>query len=225
MIPWTCLATADAPGGGTIRLLRRGAETSIRLGDGNELMNDRLGGSEAALARLALEAAAGLARPRILIGGLGMGFTLRAALAVLPPGARVVVSEIVAALPGWAGAHMADLFDGCLEDPRVTVRIGDVADEIAGGGPWDAILLDVDNGPGGVTRAGNCGLYDDRGLAAARSALAPGGTLAVWSAGLDRAFAARLARAGLSVREHAVRARGGRRGARHVIWIARRAPA
>jgi spermidine synthase len=221
MLPWVHLATATAPGGDTLRLLRRGDEFSIRLQGGNELMNSRLGGSEEALATLALARLADRPAPRVLIGGLGMGFTLRAAQAVAPPGARLVVSEIVPELVGWAEEHMATVFGGCLSDPRVEVRIGDVGAAIReAGARFEAILLDVDNGPDGLTRMENDALYQESGLQAARRALAPGGVLAVWSAAPDRAFAKRLERCGFAVSPHPVRARGTRSGPRHMIWIA-----
>jgi spermidine synthase len=124
MLPWIHLATA--PCGDALRLLRRGDEFSIRLQDGNELMNSRLGGSEEALATLALDCVADRPAPRVLIGGLGMGFTLRAAQAVAPADARLIVSEIVPDLVGWARQHMAAVFGDCLSDPRVEVKTGDV---------------------------------------------------------------------------------------------------
>ena len=223
MLPWIQLATATAPDGDTLRLLRRGDEFSIRLKGGNELMNSRLGHSEEALATLALEHLAGRPAPRLLIGGLGMGFTLRAALAVLPPDARLVVSEIVPELVGWAGQHMGAVFGGCLSDPRVRIETRDVGVLIReAAGAFDAILLDVDNGPEGLTRAGNDALYREDGLTSARRALVPGGVLAVWSAAPDAAFPQRLARSGFEVTTHMVRASRGKRGNRHTIWIAER---
>ncbi|QBX35950.1 spermidine synthase [Paracoccus liaowanqingii] len=226
MLPWIELASAVAPGGDRLRLLRRGDEFSIRLQGGNELMNSRLGGSEEALARLALDRLAGRAAPCVLIGGLGMGFTLRAAQAVAPPGARLVVSEIVPELVAWAGQQMAPVFGSCLSDPRVEIRLGDVGAQIgAGAGVFDAILLDVDNGPGGLTRPDNDGLYGNPGLRAAHRALTPGGVLAVWSAEPDAGFTRRLARCGFEARSHTVRAARGGGGSRHVIWIAVRAGA
>jgi len=186
-----------------------------------ELMNSRRSGSEEALASLAC-AALGGPGPRVLIGGLGMGFTLRAALAALPAFAQVEVAELVPAVVAWAHGPMAELFAGSLEDPRVTVRQADVADLIAAGrGAYDAILLDVDNGPGGLTTEANDGLYGAAGLSRAAAALKPGGVLAVWSATKDAPFVQRLARGGWTVEEHQARP-GGRRGARHVIWLARR---
>lgn len=223
MVPWIELATATAPQGGLLRLMRRGDEVSIRLGDGNELMNSRLGGSEEALAIVALGRLVPSPVPRVLIGGLGMGFTLRAALAVLPSGAHVTVAEIVPDLIDWARGPMEQVFDGCLSDPRVALRTGDVGAMIgADAAAWDAILLDVDNGPDGLTRAGNGALYDARGLAASHLALRAGGILGVWSAAPDRTFAARLAGCGFDVEERSVRAGHGGRGARHTIWAAAR---
>ena len=223
MLPWIHLATASAPGGGTLRLLRRGDEFSIRLDDGNELMSSRLSGSEEALAELAVDRLDGRSAPRVLIGGLGMGFTLRAAQRVAPPDARLIVSEIVPDLIDWADRHMAALFCDCLRDPRVEVRPGDVLDEIRQArAAFDAILLDVDNGPDGLTRGDNDALYGEPGLRAAGRALRPGGILAVWSAAPDAGFSRRLSRCGFDVRTHDVRAGRTRRGARHTVWIATR---
>ena len=225
MKPWILLATATAPEGGAIRLLRRGDEVSIRLEDGNELMNSRLGGSEEALATLALERIVGRAAPRVLIGGLGMGFTLRAAQAVAPPDARLVVSEVLPQLVDWAGQYMTEVFGDCLADPRVEVRIRDVGSEIrAAVAGFDAILLDVDNGPDGLTRTENDALYGEAGLRAARRALTPGGVLAVWSAAPDRGFSRRLARCGFDATTDVVRAGRTKRGVRHTIWVAVRSP-
>jgi spermidine synthase len=222
MIPWIQLDAVQVPDGGQLRLMRRGAELSIMSG-ATELMNSRLSGSEKALADLSCTPLRSHARPRVLIGGLGMGFTLRAALAVLPGSAEVVVAELVLAVVAWAHGPMAELFAGCLADPRVTIREADVADVIGEArAAYDAILLDVDNGPGGLNRAVNDGLYSAAGLAAAAAALKPDGVLAVWSAAQDDGFVGRLRRGGYGVEEHRVRATGGRRGARHIIWLARR---
>ena len=220
MIPWVQLDSARTPDGAQeLRLTRRGAEFSIMLGT-NELMNSRLSGSEEALARLTCERIAGRRKPRILIGGLGMGFTLRAALAALEKDAAITVAELVPEVIAWARGPMAEIFDGCLDDPRVTIREADVGQLIAAeSAAWDAILLDVDNGPEGIVYKGNDALYSPTGLAAARSALKPGGVLAVWSQGPDSAFTRRLKQAGFAVEEIGVRAHG-KRGARHVIWIA-----
>ncbi len=223
MIPWVHIDTADIPGGeGTLRLKRRGTEFSIMLGD-NELMNSRLSGSEQALATLACERLQGRP-PRLLIGGLGMGFTLRAALDKLGPQADVVVAELVPAVVAWARGPMAEVFKGSLDDPRVTIREADVGALIeAGRGGWDAILLDVDNGPDGLTRESNDRLYSAGGLRSAFAALRPGGLLAVWSSGPDAAFTKRLKQAGFAVEEVRARANGKGGGARHVIWIAAKA--
>jgi spermidine synthase len=153
VIPWVLLDTAPIPGGGTLRLKRRGAEYSIMLGD-NELMNSRLSGSEQALATLSCERIGARPEPRLLIGGLGMGFTLRAALAALPERAQVVVAELVPAVIAWARGPMAEVHGASLTDPRVRIEETDVGLAIgASRGAYDAILLDVDNGPDGLTRA------------------------------------------------------------------------
>ena len=218
MLPWIPIDTAPIPGGGELRLKQRGEEFSIMLGD-NELMNSRLSGSEEALATLSAARISPNVAPKILIGGLGMGFTLRAALKALPPSARVEVAELVPAVIAWARGPMAKVFAGSLNDSRVTIREGDVGQMIRSGAAYDSILLDVDNGPDGLTRKANDGLYDAPGLAAARKALKPGGVLAVWSSGPDEDFSRRLRKAGFAVEE--VRVRAGRsRGARHVIWLA-----
>jgi spermidine synthase len=221
MIPWVMIDTAQIPGAdGELRLMRRGDEFSIKLGQ-NELMNSRLSGSEAALATLACKRIAGVKRPKLLIGGLGMGFTLRAALAVLGPDAQITVAELVPAVVAWARGPMAEIFGDSLGDPRTRILEVDVRELIKSrAGAFHAILLDVDNGPEGLTRKANDALYSASGLKAAHAALRPDGVLAVWSSGPNAAFSKRLAGAGFDVNEVAVRAtaRGG--GARHVIWIA-----
>jgi spermidine synthase len=222
MIPWVHLASAQAPEGGELKLMQRGHEYSIMLG-GNELMGTRLSGSEEALARLCAERIGERPGARLLIGGLGMGFTLRAALACLAPDAKITVAELVPAVVEWARGPLASVFDGCLHDPRVTVFAGDVGDLIRGHPlAWDAIALDVDNGPEGLTRPANDGLYSPAGLGAAKHALTPGGVLAVWSSAPSERFAGRLAKAGFAVEEKRVRAGRTGRGARHVIWLAAR---
>jgi spermidine synthase len=219
VIPWSLVDTAQVPGGGALRLMRRGAELSIRLGH-NELMNSRVGGSEAALASMACERIRARPQPRLLIGGLGMGFTLRAALAALGAKAQLTVAELVPAVAAWARGPMAELFGDSLNDPRVQLCEADVAELIRQARQaFDAILLDVDNGPAGLSRAANDGLYDMAGLGAAHAALRPGGVLAVWSSAPDAGFSRRLARNGFDAAETTVRANG----ARHVIWIATRA--
>jgi spermidine synthase len=223
MIPWEKLDSTKIPGSdGELRLMRRGKEFSIMLGT-NELMNSRLSGSEAALATLAAKQIEKVAKPAILIGGLGMGFTLRAALAVFGSKAKIVVSELVPAVVTWARGPMAPVFGDSLDDVRVSVRETDVADIIrAQRSAFDAILLDVDNGPEGLTRKDNDALYDVAGLMRAHAALRPGGVLAIWSSGPHATFSRRLRSAGFDVSEVNVRATGRGGGARHVIWIARK---
>ena len=221
MIPWTLIDTAIMPdGGGELRLKQRGTEFSIMLGT-IELMNSRLSGSEEALAKLSYDRVRNHPRPYMLIGGLGMGFTLRAALAELPADARITVGELVPAVVAWARGPMAEVFAGCLDDKRVTIREGDVGRLILSGQSiYDAILLDVDNGPEGLTRRANDNLYSVAGLRAARQALKPNGVLSVWSSAPDPGFTRRLKEAGFVVDELSVRASTKGRGARHVIWMA-----
>jgi spermidine synthase len=221
MIPWEELDTAAVPGGGEkLRLMRRGAEYSIMAGS-TELMNSRMSGSEEALAELACARIAQRPAPAILIGGLGMGFTLRAAPAALGPDAAVSVAELIPAVVAWARGPLAHITGASLGDPRVAVHEGDVGELIRSGrSAYDAILLDVDNGPHGLSRAENDSLYDPAGLSTARRALRPGGVLAVWSSAPDAAFTRRLGAAGFAVDEVPVRARKSGRGARHMIWIA-----
>jgi spermidine synthase len=223
MIPWVKIDTARIPGTvEELRLMRRGAEFSIMLGT-NELMNSRLSGSEAALATLAARKIEATTKPHLLIGGLGMGFTLRAALAVLGTGARIVVAELVPAVVAWARGPMAEIFGDSLSDPRVRIDETDVSEIIRSSeAKFNAILLDVDNGPEGLTRKANDALYRSAGLKAACAALRPGGVLAVWSSGPNATFSKRLRGAGFDVNEVAVRATGRGGGARHVIWIATR---
>ena len=221
MIRWVQLAVATVPDdGGELRLMRRGSEYSIMSGS-IELMNSRVSGSEEALATLAGARLGGAPAPHVLVGGFGMGFTLRAVLASLGPKARITVAELVPAVIAWARGPMAGLTGGCLDDPRVRVVEGDVARLIgAAEGVYDAILLDVDNGPEGLSRAANDRIYDRAGLDAARRALRPGGILAVWSASPSAPFSQRLRKAGFQVEEHRVRATRTGGGARHMIWLA-----
>ena len=221
MIPWVHLHTAKVPGGGKdeLRLMQRGVEFAIFAGP-TPLMNSRMSGSEIALAQLACDRLRGRKNCRVLIGGYGMGFTLRAALAGLGAGARIIVAELVPAVLTWARGPMAELTGGCLSDPRVSIREGDVRDVIAAErASFDAILLDVDNGPDGLSSSANDRLYDLRGLEAARKALRPKGLLAIWSAAPNAEFAGRLGRAGFTVDEIKARANKGR-GLRHIIWAA-----
>lgn len=184
-------------------------------------MSSRMSGSEEALGTLACDRVPPDAR--ILIGGYGMGFTLRAVLGRLGPRGRIDVAELVPAVIEWARGPMAAFANGCLDDARVTVIERDVGAVIGVAREcYDAILLDVDNGPDALTRKGNDALYAPAGLAAARAALRPGGVLAIWSAAADAAFTRALTRAGFAVEEITIRARASGKGARHVIWLATR---
>ena len=221
MIPWLQIDTAQVPGADIeLRLMRRGEEFSMMLGQ-NELMNSRLSGSEEALATLTCKKIEAVKRPHLLVGGLGMGFTLRAALAVLGREARITVAELVPAVIAWARGPMAGLFGDSLADPRASIREADVVDVIkTSPSAFDAILLDVDNGPEALIRKANDALYDRNGLQAIRRALRPGGILAVWSSGPNIAFTKRLRAADFDVNEVGVRATTKRSGAHHVIWFA-----
>lgn len=222
MLPWIQLDRATIPGdGGELRLKQRGSEFSIMLGS-TELMNSRLSGSEEALATLSCERIAGRKAPSMLVGGLGMGFTLRAALGALPQDARVVVAELVPAVVDWARGPLADIHKGTLDDPRVAIHVGDVGALIRSRkAAYDAILLDVDNGPDGLTRVSNDNLYSHNGLRAAMQALRPNGVLAVWSSAPDSAFTRRLRDVGFAADEVPVRANS-KNGARHIVWLATR---
>ncbi len=223
MIPWELIDSSRVPGtGGELRLYRRGREFSI-MANGAELMNSRAHGSEDALAELACSRIADRPAPRVLIGGLGMGYTAAAALRRLGAEGRVVVAELVPAVVEWNHGPLSDLAGHPLQDRRITVREMDVALVMKGEKQaYDAILLDVDNGPEAMTREGNSWLYTPAGLDAARAALRPTGVLAVWSAGPDQAFSRRLVQAGFDVDEVCVRARGPKGGGRHTIWLAGR---
>jgi spermidine synthase len=228
MIARELLGTAHVPGGEVLRLYAHGRDFMIVLGQG-DLMSTRMRHSEEQLAELTLERLE-TREPHLLVGGYGMGFTLRAALAARPE-VRVTVAELVPEIVEWARGPMAELTAGCLDDPRVTLGMGDVAayiDDAADGttGQYDAILLDVDNGPDALVHEQNRRIYSFAGLRAAKAALAPGGVLAVWSAARDAAFTRRLEKAGFTVEEVEVRARtsakdGRGKGPRHVIWFAR----
>ena len=221
MIPRILLGTAKIPGGEELRLFSHGRDFMIVLGS-NELMSTRMRFSEETLATMTLERLDNATSPHVLVGGYGMGFTLRAALAKVGPQARFTVAELVPEIIEWARGPMAEIAAGCLADPRVRLRMGDVAEAILlAPDPLDAILLDVDNGPDGLVRADNNLLYRKSGLHNARQALRPGGILAVWSAWKDPKFAQRLSEVGFEVEEVEVRARANGKGPRHVIWFAR----
>jgi len=225
MNPWVLIDTVPLPDGrGNIRLIQRADEFSIMLGT-IALMNSRLSGSEEAMAELAWERIKDRPRAHMLIGGLGMGFTLRAALAALPATTKITVAELMPAVVAWGRGPMAAIFDGCLDDPRVDIKVNDVRRVIkAAKASYDTILLDVDNGPDGLTVETNDALYSMAGLNAAKAALRPGGVLAIWASAPDRAFTQRLQRAGFAVEEVRVRANAKARGSRHVIWLATNTP-
>jgi spermidine synthase len=221
MNPWVLLDQVEVPGdGGEMKLYQRAFEFSISVKN-EELMNSRMHGSEDALAELTCKRITDRKDPHVLVGGLGMGFTLGAALEHLGDHARVVVAELVPAVVQWNRTHLAELAGRPLDDPRVTVRESDVRLVIKEqAAAYDAILLDVDNGPDGLTHEGNDRLYTHGGLAAAKAALKPGGILGVWSAEPDKSFSKRLRGSGFSIEEVSVRARGKRGGRRHTIWLA-----
>ena len=220
MRPWELLGQTRTPDDEELSLTRQGSEYVI-LASGKPLMSSRMHGSEEALATFGCRRARTLDAPSVLIGGLGMGFTLRATLDLLPPDAHVVVAELVPDLVEWNRGPLGPLAGHPLKDSRVAVEIGDVGAAIrASRDRFDAILLDVDNGPAAFTASENESLYSDRGLAAARSALKAGGVLAVWSAREDRRFEQRLRYAGFTVTVERVRARLKKGGPRHVIFLA-----
>ena len=220
MKPRELIATAKAPGGVELRLIRHDNDHVIMV-DSNELMSSRLGGSEEALATLSCDRLREQTKPHLLIGGYGMGFTLRAALSRLGPAAKITVAELVPEIIDWARGPMATLTAGGLDDPRVRLILGDVSAEItAANKRYDAILLDVDNGPSGLTATANDSLYSMNGLARSRAALQPGGVLAIWSAAPDDAFTRRLDKAGFKAEQVTVRARSNGKGPRHTIWFA-----
>jgi spermidine synthase len=227
MLPRDILASASIPDGDTLTLVSHGRDFIIMLGR-DELMGTRMQFSEEQLARLTLEQLTAPA-PRVLIGGYGMGFTYRAALERLPQRGRIIVAEIVPEILDWARGPMAALTGDTLDDPRGNICIGDVAaliDDANDGtcDKYDAILLDVDNGPDGIVRDANYRLYSRTGLGKARDALSTGGVLAIWSAAPDHKFTRRLKEAGFDVEAREVRARPNNKGPRHTIWFARKAP-
>ena len=219
MRPWELLGQTRTPDGEDISLTRQGSEYVI-LASGKPLMSSRMHGSEEALADLGCREARTRDAPCVLVGGLGMGFTLRATLDLLPPGATVVVAELVPAVVEWNRGPLGPLAGHPLKDARVMVDVGDVADTLrASAGRFDAVLLDVDIGPAAFTATHNTRLYDDGGLAAARGALKSGGVLAVWSAWEDRRFEQRLKHGGFKVQVERVRGRLKKGGPRHTIFL------
>lgn len=223
MIPWQVIDRKEIPGGeGEITLRRRASDFSIRTAT-TELMNSRLHGSEEALAELTCDRLRHRSEVKLLIGGLGMGYTLAAALKHSGKDTRVTVCELVPAVVGWNMEHLGHLAGRPLEDPRVSVVEGDVLQVIqAKHSFWDAILLDVDNGPAGLTREANDSLYSMAGLKNCFAALNPGGILAVWSYGPDEEFSKRLRKCNFSTETITVRARKSGKGRRHTIWLAQK---
>jgi len=216
VIPWHTLGSARAPDGGELVLYQRGGEFVIRV-DGRELMSSRAHGSEEEMARRAC----GSGARDVLIGGLGLGYTVRAALDALPADARVVVAEIVPAVVEWNRGPLAHLAGRPLEDLRVSVEVADVGRVLRAGRRFDAILLDVDNGPVALTRKANHALYGPTGITVAKSALRRGGVLAVWSAHRDDRFVSRLRKAGFTPEAVDVPARGVAGGPMHTIFFGR----
>lgn len=216
--------TAQVPGGAELQLISHGRDHMITL-ERNELMSTRMQFSEEQLAELTIDRLTA-PKPNVLIGGYGMGFTLRAALARLGPDAKVVVAELMPEIIQWAKGPMAHLTGDCLADPRLSLEITDVADpigEAADGmrAQFDAILLDVDNGPDGLVREENDKLYSPRMLRQMGEAMAPGGVLSIWSADKDPRFTNRLEKNGFEVEVSEVRARPNNKGPRHTIWFAK----
>lgn len=224
MIPWEHLDNTPVPDGGTMQLWRRGDEYVLRV-DGKDLMSSRVFGSEEALAELPLSRLQNTSDVRVLIGGLGMGFTLRAALLNTKKTSEIVVAEVVPGVVAWNHGPLAHLANHPLDDPRSSVFEGDVRELIENPtSGFDAILLDVDNGPDGLTRSANAWLYETKGLSQTLKALRPKGFLAVWSAFEDPQFTKRLKNAGFHVEVVPVRARGKtKKGSRHTIWLAQKA--
>jgi spermidine synthase len=219
--PWDVIGHERTPDGTELTLMRHTSEYVIKA-DGQILMSSRMHGSEEALATLGCADARTLTRPRVLIGGLGMGFTLRAALDCLPPDAIVRVTELIPSVVEWNRGPLAALAQQPLDDPRVRVEVDDVIHTMrANISSFDAILLDVDNGPSALTASANAGLYGEAGIAVARRSLKPGGVLAVWSAKDDDRFERRLRSAGFSVERNRVSNRQGKRGSQHTILVAR----
>ena len=219
MKPWELIGRTLAPDGTDLSLTLRDGEYVI-LADGKSLMSSRMHGSEEALATFACARLRGLDDPRVLVGGLGMGFTLRATLDHLPRKASVVVAELLPTVVEWNRGPLGPLADHPLKDRRVRVEPGDVAVTLRSNlNAYDAILLDVDNGPAAFATAGNAGLYDNAGVAAAYAALRDRGVLAVWSAREDRKFEKRLRYAGFRVQVESVRGRLKKGGPHHTIFL------
>lgn len=219
MKPFELLGQTLSPDGSVMKLIRR-TDESLILADGAVLMSSRMHGSEEALAKLACQRARTLKQPTVLIGGLGMGFTLRATLDLLSPEATVIVAELVPAVVEWNRGPLGPLAGHPLNDKRVRLETGDVALTLRSKlGPFDAVLLDVDNGPTAFTTSNNAALYDDRGIANAHAALRKKGVLAVWAARDDGKFEQRLRHGGFEVQLQSVRGRLKQGGPRHTLYL------
>ncbi|HXA55845.1 MAG TPA: hypothetical protein VNU84_00325 [Candidatus Acidoferrum sp.] len=224
MKPIKMLGQARAQDGAVLKLMRRDDEYII-LANGKSLMSSRMHGSEETLGTFGCRKAQMLERPCVLIGGLGMGFTLRTTLDLLPPGAKIVVAELVPAVVEWNRGPLGELAGHPLDDSRVRVEVDDVAATLCSHpGEFDAVLLDVDNGPTAFTQSNNAGLYDDRGIAMIFAALKPHGVLAVWSAHEDRKFEQRLRHGRFAVEVERVRGRNNKGGPRHMIFLGHKSP-
>lgn len=222
MKPWEQLGETRTPDGSLLTLSRRDREYVIHA-NGRSLMSSLMHGSEEALATIACRHARAMSDPHVLVGGLGMGFTLRATLDALPADATVIVNELLPAVVEWNRGPLSALADHPLTDSRVEVTVGDVSVTLASSREnFDAVLLDVDNGPGAFTTSANNGLYDNRGVAAAYAALRNGGMFAVWSAREDRKFEQRMRYIGFEITVERVRARLHKGGPRHTIFVGRK---
>jgi spermidine synthase len=218
---WTLLGEAPIPGTDRSLVLYQGKDDfSIKIAGGHELMNTRKHGSEDALGKLPCQRLSQPETARVLIGGLGMGFTLAAVLQAVGPQAEVTVAELIPEVVEWNRGPLGDFSGRPLDDPRTRVHVGDVAKLLRRQRAcFDVIALDVDNGPEGLTRSSNNWLYSAPGIAAAQDALSPGGIVAYWSAGPDQGFHDRLRQCGFLVEETTVHAHGNK-GPRHTIWLA-----
>lgn len=218
MASFETIGRASAPDGTELSLVRRGDEWVVRIA-GQTLMSSRMHGSEDALANIALDKAKN--NGRVLVGGLGLGFTLRAVLDRVPATSKVFVAELVPAVVEWNREHVGHLAGHPLDDARVAVKVADVSHMLTHAhGTLDLVLLDVDNGPSAVVHEKNASLYSERGARMCREALAPGGVLAVWSAGADERYVSRLTKAGFEVEVVRASARGTGSGGRHVVFVA-----
>lgn len=221
MKPWELLGETVTPDGTLLSLTRRDTELVILAG-GKILMSSRMHGSEEAMAGMALKHLRSTRGTSVLVGGLGMGYTLRAALDLLPPDASVVVAELIPAVVEWNRGPLGPLAGHPLHDTRARIETGDVIGTLrTSTGRFDAVLLDVDNGPDAFTESSNASIYNDRGIASIRAALKPGGVVAVWSAWEDRRFEQRLKWAGFTLEVQRVRARLKKGGPRHTIFLGR----